>query len=216
MNNESFNKYIEQAIKENWERIALSDFDGVSYHYKDIARKIAKIHLLLESAEIKKGDKIAICGKNSAHWAVAFFAAITYGAVPVPILHEFKADNIHHIVNHSEAKLLLVGDIVWEDLNETLMKNLKGIFLLNDFSLLRSKSEKLTDMRNRLNEYFGKKYPARFTRCRKLLRRFSRGTRRYQLHLGLHRFFKRSNAPLPQFMVQCQILFRPFTVLVRR
>ena len=163
MNNESFNKYIEQAIKENWERIALSDFDGVSYHYKDIARKIAKIHLLLESAEIKKGDKIAICGKNSAHWAVAFFAAITYGAVPVPILHEFKADNIHHIVNHSEAKLLLVGDIVWEDLNETLMKNLKGIFLLNDFSLLRSKSEKLTDMRNRLNEYFGKKYPARFT-----------------------------------------------------
>ena len=100
MNNESFNKYIEQAIKENWERIALSDF---------------------------------------------------------------KADNIHHIVNHSEAKLLFVGDIVWEDLNETLMKNLKGIFLLNDFSLLRSKSEKLTDMRNRLNEYFGKKYPARFT-----------------------------------------------------
>ena len=89
MNNESFNKYIEQAIKENWERIALSDFDGVSYHYKDIARKIAKIHLLLESAEIKKGDKIAICGKNSAHWAVSFFAAITYGAVPVPILHEF-------------------------------------------------------------------------------------------------------------------------------
>ena len=84
-------------------------------------------------------------------------------AVPVPILHEFKADNIHHIVNHSEAKLLFVGDIVWEDLNETLMKNLKGIFLLNDFSLLRSKSEKLTDMRNRLNEYFGKKYPARFT-----------------------------------------------------
>ena len=163
MNNESFNKYIEKAIKENWERIALSDFDGVSYHYKDIARKIAKIHLLLESAEIKKGDKIAICGKNSAHWAVAFFAAITYGAVPVPILHEFKADNIHHIVNHSEAKLLFVGDIVWEDLNETLMKNLKGIFLLNDFSLLRSKSEKLTDMRNRLNEYFGKKYPARFT-----------------------------------------------------
>ena len=163
MNNESFNKYIEQAIKKNWERIALSDFDGVSYHYKDIARKIAKIHLLLESAEIKKGDKIAICGKNSAHWAVAFFAAITYGAVPVPILHEFKADNIHHIVNHSEAKLLFVGDIVWEDLNETLMKNLKGIFLLNDFSLLRSKSEKLTDMRNRLNEYFGKKYPARFT-----------------------------------------------------
>ncbi|HIY49739.1 MAG TPA: AMP-binding protein [Candidatus Barnesiella excrementavium] len=163
MNNESFNKYIERAIKENWERIALSDFDGVSYHYKDIARKIAKIHLLLESAGIEKGDKVAICGKNSAHWAVAFFAAITYGAVPVPILHEFKADNIHHIVNHSEAKLLFVGDGVWENLNGSLMKNLRGIFLLNDFSLLQSECERLIDMRNRLNEYFGRKYPSRFT-----------------------------------------------------
>ena len=163
MNNKSFNKYIERAIKENWERIALSDFDGVSYHYKDIARKIAKIHLLLESAGIEKGDKVAICGKNSAHWAVAFFAAITYGAVPVPILHEFKADNIHHIVNHSEAKLLFVGDGVWENLNGSLMKNLRGIFLLNDFSLLQSESERLIDMRNRLNEYFGRKYPSRFT-----------------------------------------------------
>lgn len=163
MNNESFNKYIERAIKENWERIALSDFDGVSYHYKDIARKIAKIHLLLESAGIEKGDKVAICGKNSAHWAVAFFAAITYGAVPVPILHEFKADNIHHIVNHSEAKLLFVGDGVWENLNGSLMKNLRGIFLLNDFSLLQSESERLINTRNRLNEYFGRKYPSRFT-----------------------------------------------------
>ena len=163
MDYESFNTYIEEAIKNNWERIALSDFDGVSYHYKDIARKIAKIHLLLESAEIKKGDKVAICGKNSAHWAVAFFAAITYGAVPVPILHEFKADNIHHIVNHSEAKLLFVGDGVWENLNENLMKNLTGIFLLNDFSLLKSNNQKLTDTRDRLNECFGRKYPSRFT-----------------------------------------------------
>ena len=163
MNYESFNKYIERAIKENWERIALSDFDGVSYHYKDIARKIAKIHLLLESAGIEHGDKVAICGKNSAHWAVAFFATITYGAVPVPILHEFKADNIHHIVNHSEAKLLFVGDGVWENLNENLMKDLRGILLLNDFSLLKSESERLIDTRNRLNEYFGRKYPSRFT-----------------------------------------------------
>ena len=141
----------------------MSDFDGVSYHYKDIARKIAKIHLLLESAGIEHGDKVAICGKNSAHWAVAFFATITYGAVPVPILHEFKADNIHHIVNHSEAKLLFVGDGVWENLNENLMKDLRGILLLNDFSLLKSNSERLIDTRNRLNEYFGRKYPSRFT-----------------------------------------------------
>ena len=163
MNYESFNTYIEDAIKSNWERIALSDFDGVSYHYKDIARKIAKIHLLLESAEIKKGDKIAICGRNSAHWAVAFFFFFSYGVMLLPILHEFKADNIHHIVNHSEAKLLFVGDGVWENLNENLMKNLTGIFLLNDFSLLKSKNKKLTDTRDRLNECFGKKYPSRFT-----------------------------------------------------
>ncbi len=163
MTNESFNAYIEQSIKENWERIALSDFEGVSYHYKDIARKIAKIHLLLESAGIEKGDKIALCGRNSAHWAVAFFATITYGAVPVPILHEFKADNVHHIVNHSESKLLFVGDVVWETLDESQMPALKGILLMTNFSILKSKCEKLTNARLHLNEYFGKKYPERFT-----------------------------------------------------
>ena len=138
MNNESFNKSIEQAIKEDWERIALSDFDGVSYHYKDIARKIAKIHLLLGSAEIKKGDKIAICGKNSAHWAVAFLQQSPMGPYPSPSYMNSSRQYTPHCQS-SEAKLLFVGDIVWEDLNETLMKNLKGIFLLNDFSLLRSK-----------------------------------------------------------------------------
>ncbi len=158
-----FNEYIENSIKENWERIALSDFDGVSYHYKDIARKIAKLHLILESADIQKGDKVAICGRNSAHWAVAFFATITYGAVPVPILHEFKADNVHHIVNHSESKLLFVGDQVWENLNEAHMTDLTGIILLTDFSILTSKSKKLSETRHHLNEYFGKKYPERFT-----------------------------------------------------
>ncbi len=158
-----FNEYIENSIKENWERIALSDFDGVSYHYKDIARKIAKLHLILESADIQKGDKVAICGRNSAHWAVAFFATITYGAVPVPILHEFKADNVHHIVNHSEAKLLFVGDMVWENLNEAHMSDLTGIILLTNFSVLTSKSKKLSETRHHLNELFGKKYPERFT-----------------------------------------------------
>ncbi len=163
MEYKSFNEYIENSIKENWERIALSDFDGVSYHYKDIARKIAKLHLILESANIQKGDKVAICGRNSAHWAVAFFATITYGAVPVPILHEFKADNVHHIVNHSESKLLFVGDQVWENLNEAHMTDLTGIILLTDFSILTSKSKKLSETRHHLNEYFGKKYPERFT-----------------------------------------------------
>lgn len=159
----SLNAYIEESIKKNWERVALSDFNGVSYQFKDVARKIEKIHLLLESAGIKTGDKIAICGKNSSHWAVAFFATLTYGAVPVPILHEFKADNIHHIVNHSDAKFLFVGDAVWENLNEVHMKNLNGIILINNFSVLASKNKKLIETRNRLNELFGKKYPSRFT-----------------------------------------------------
>lgn len=144
----SFNAYIENSIRDNWELTALSDFKGVSYSYKDIARKIEKMHILMEAAGIKKGDKIAICGRNSSHWAVAFFATLTYGAVVVPILHEFKPDNVHHIVNHSEAKLLFVGDVVYENLDKSKMPNLSGIILINDFSVLLSKSKKLTDARN--------------------------------------------------------------------
>lgn len=159
----SLNTLLEESIKSNWEKEALSDFNGVAYHYKDVARKIAKLHILFEHAGIEKGDKIAICGRNSSHWAVAFFASVAYGAVPVPILHEFKADNIHHIVNHSEAKLLFVGDAVWENLNEMQMTGLEGILLINDFSLLVSRNDKLTEARERLNEFFGKKYPSRFT-----------------------------------------------------
>ena len=158
----SFNAYIENSIRDNWELTALSDFKGVSYSYKDIARKIEKMHILMEAAGIKKGDKIAICGRNSSHWAVAFFATLTYGAVVVPILHEFKPDNVHHIVNHSEAKLLLVGDMVWENLNESAMPLLEGILMMNDFTLLVSRSERLTYAREHLNEMFGKKYPKNF------------------------------------------------------
>ena len=161
---QSFNWYIENAIKENWESIALSDFKGVSYSYKDIARKIAKMHILLEAADIKHGDKVAICGRNSSHWAVAFFATLTYGAVAVPILHEFKADNVHHIVNHSDAKFLFVGDIVWENLNEQQMPELNAIVMMTDFSVLKSKTNKLIDAREHLNEYFGKRFPSRFTK----------------------------------------------------
>ena len=160
----SFNAYIENSIRENWELTALSDFKGVSYNYKDIARKIEKMHILMEAAGVKKGDKIAICGRNSSHWAVAFFATLTYGAVVVPILHEFKPDNIHHIVNHSESKLLFVGDVVYENIDKSKMPGLTGIILINDFSVLHSQSEKLIDAREHLNQYFGDKYPERFRR----------------------------------------------------
>ncbi len=158
----SLNKYIENSIRENWEKLSLSDFDGVSYHYKDVARKIAKLHVLYEHIGLTPGDKVALCGKNSSQWSVAFLATITYGAVAVPILHEFKADNIHHLVNHSEAKIFFTDSAIWENLDASIMSNLDGVLLISNFSLLFSRSEKLTEARDHLNEYFGKKYPERF------------------------------------------------------
>ena len=139
-----FIDYIEQSIIKNWDKDALTDYKGITLQYKDVARKIAKFHIVLESAGIQPGDKIAVCGRNSAHWGVTFLATITYGAVIVPILHEFKADNIHNIVNHSEAKLLFVGDQAWENLNEDAMPLLEGIASLTDFTALVSRNEKLT------------------------------------------------------------------------
>ena len=160
--NQSFISYIQNSIINNWDLDALTDYKGATLQYKDVARKIEKIHILFEESGIKKGDKIAVCGRNSSLWGVTFLATLTYGAVIVPILHEFKADNIHNIVNHSEAKLLFVGDMVWEELNEAAMPLLEGIVLTTDFSLLISRSEKLTHARNHLNELFGKKYPKNF------------------------------------------------------
>lgn len=162
--NQSFIAFIEESIKKNWDLDALTDYKGATLQYKDVARKIEKIHILLEESGVQKGDKIAVCGRNSSHWGVTFLATLTYGAVIVPILHEFKADNVHNIVNHSEAKLLFVGDMVWENLNEHAMPNLEGIVLVNDFSVLVSRSEKLTYAREHLNELFGKKFPRNFRR----------------------------------------------------
>ncbi len=158
----SFIAFIEKSIKENWDLNALTDYNGATLQYKDVARKIEKLHILFEYSGIRKGDKIAICGRNSSHWGVAFLATLTYGAIIVPILHEFKADNVHNIVNHSEAKLLFVGDVVWENLNEAAMPLLEGIVLMTDFSLAISRSEKLSYAREHLNELFGKKYPKNF------------------------------------------------------
>ena len=157
-----FIDYIEQSIIKNWDKDALTDYKGITLQYKDVARKIAKFHIVLESAGIQPGDKIAVCGRNSAHWAVTFLATITYGAVIVPILHEFKVDNIHHIVNHSEAKLLFVGDQAWENLNEDAMPLLEGIALLTDFSPLVSRNEKLTYAFEHRNAIYGRQYPKNF------------------------------------------------------
>ena len=159
---ESFIQYIEQSIKNNWDKPSLTDFKGVTSSYKDVARKIEKLHILFEHSNIRKGDKIALCSRNMSAWGIAFLATLTYGAVAVPILNEFKPDNIHHIVNHSEARLLFVGDVVWENLDESAMPDIDGAIRIEDFSLRHSNKKSLTEARERLNELFGKKFPERF------------------------------------------------------
>jgi long-chain acyl-CoA synthetase len=154
---------IEKSIQDHWDLPAFSDYEGQTYHFKDVARRIEKYHIILEHAGVKKGDKVGIIGRNSSGWAIAFFGTLAYGAVAVPILHEFKPDNIHHIINHSEAKAILVGSNVWENLNEALMPNLKLIVGLESFAILKSKNKEVYKVRNRINEYFGKKYPRSFT-----------------------------------------------------
>lgn len=158
----SFNALIEQSIITNWDKDALTDFKGATLQYHDVARKIEKLHIMFESSGVVKGDKIALCGRNSSNWAVAFLATLTYGAVAVPILHEFTADQIHNIVNHSEAKLLFVGDYVATVIDQTKMPDLEGIIYIPDYSLVVSRTDKLTYAREHLNEMFGKKYPKYF------------------------------------------------------
>lgn len=153
---------IEESIRKNWNLDAMTNYKGATLQYKDVARKIEKMHILFEHAGIKKGDKIALCGRNSANWTATFLGVITYGAVAVPILHEFKADNVHNIVNHSEARMLFVGDQVWENFNEAAMPHLEGIIELKNFDLVVSRSQRLTYAREHLNEEFGKRYPCRF------------------------------------------------------
>ena len=158
----SFNAHIEQSIITNWDKDALTDFKGATLQYHDVARKIEKLHIMFESSGVVKGDKIALCGRNSSNWAVAFLATLTYGAVAVPILHVFTADQIHNIVNHSEAKLLFVGDYVASVIDQTKMPDLEGIIYIPDYSLVVSRTDKLTYAREHLNEMFGKKYPKYF------------------------------------------------------
>ena len=159
---DSFIQLIEQSIRKNWDRSALTDYKGATLQYKDVARKIEKMHILFQHAGIQPGAKIALCDGNRANWGSTFLGVITYGAVAVPILHEFKADNVHNIVNHSEARMLFVGDQVWENFNEAAMPHLEGIIELKNFDLVVSRSKQLSYAREHLNEEFGKKYPCRF------------------------------------------------------
>ena len=160
----SFNEIIEKSIIDNWDLDALTDYKGITLQYHDVARKIEKLHIMFENSGVERGDKIALCGRNSAHWAVAFLATLTYGAVAVPILHEFTPEQIHNIVNHSEAKILFVGDIVSTQVDATKMPSLEGIINIPDYSLALSRTDKLTYAREHLNELYGRKFPKYFRR----------------------------------------------------
>ncbi len=164
MNRDSFIANIEESLKNHWDYPALSDYKAEPKYYSFVAKQIAKAHIFFEECGIKKGDKIALCGRNSANWAISFFSIITYGAVAVPILHEFKPEAVHHLVNHSEAKLLFVGDVVWESLDEKKMEGLNGIILLTDFSLVSSNCAPCKRAFQRIEERFQKKYPKGFCR----------------------------------------------------
>lgn len=160
---DTLNAYIRQSISENWELPALTDFKGGTFTYRDVARKVAKLHLLFEHAGLQPGDRIALCGRNCAQWAIAAIASLTYGTVTVPILHDFKSDTVHHLVSHSEAKLLFTDSQTWENLDHDNMPHLKGALLINDYSLLFSRNKKLTEAREKLNKLFGERYPERFS-----------------------------------------------------
>ena len=153
---------VEDSIKKNWNRDALTDYKGCTLQYKDVARRIEKLHIMFNEVGIEPGDKISLCGRNSSNWGVAFLAALTYGAVPVPILHEFKADNVHNIINHSDSKLAFIGESNWENLNEDEIPNVLGVIRIEDYDLIISRDERLTYAREHLNELFGKKFPNRF------------------------------------------------------
>ncbi len=158
----SVNKTFEKSIRENWDRPALTNYQGVTLFYRDVARRIAKLHIAFEQCGLVKGDKVAICSRNQANWGVSFLAALTYGAVPVPILHEFKPSNIHYLVNHSEAKVLFTDEVIYEGLDSEEMPNVSVIVQINTLKFVYAKTPELWDIREHLNENFGKKYPNDF------------------------------------------------------
>ena len=159
----SVNKIFENSFKKNWDRPAISNYHGETLHFKDVARRMEKLHIMFEECGLQKGDKVAICSRNQANWAVTFLAILTHGAVPVPLLHEFKSANIHHLVNHSEAKILFVDEVIWEGLSETEMPDLHAIIQVNNFRILYAKDECIVEAKAHLNELFGRKYPEAFT-----------------------------------------------------
>ena len=158
-NIKSLNELFEKSFQKYWDFKALTDFHGETLYYRDLVRRIRMIHIGFEKCGLKKGDKVALCGRNQANWAVAFLATVTYGAVVVPILHEFKPGNIQHLVNHSDARIFFVGEQVWEGLSELEMPNLEAIVGLNDFAILYTPDQEIASIRKNINAIYKKIYP---------------------------------------------------------
>lgn len=159
---QSVNKLLEKSFKENWERNALSNYHGTTLKYREVAERVRYLHIAFEQCGLKKGDKVALCSRNQANWGVCFLAAMTYGAVPVPILHEFKPENIHHLVNHSEARVFFVGDEIWEGLSEVEMPGLEVIVQMNNLKFLYAKNSNDVEVRKNLTKTFENLYPEGF------------------------------------------------------
>jgi long-chain acyl-CoA synthetase len=159
---QSVNKILQKSFIQNWDRPALTNYQGMTLAYREVANRIAALHIAFEQCGLQKGDKVAICARNQANWGVSFLAAITYGAVAVPILHEFKPGNIHYLVNHSEAKVLFVDDVIWEGIIPEEMPDLQVIVQINNFKFYYAATEELYSIRLHLNEEFGRRYPNDF------------------------------------------------------
>ena len=191
----SFLKLIEYSIKEHWHLPSLTDYEGAEHNYKDVARWIEKLHILFEEGGIQPGDKVALCSRNTSNWGIAFLATLTYGAVAVPILNEFKPDTIHHIINHSGARLLFVGKSVWDNIDHESMPALDGIIAMADYSVISS--------RNPVGDLVFHPAPRGTANRGYTLPHGGTGrTGHDQLHIRHHQLAQRRDAPLPQYVVQ--------------
>ena len=161
--NERFLELIEKSIKTHWELPVLTDHNGKTFHYKNLAEEVAKLHIVFEQAGIRKGDKIALMGRNSSRWAIGFFGILSYGAVAVPILNDFKSDNVHFIINHSETKFFFVADSNWEKLDKSEMPDVISYLSLDDFSVIYSSQPEIVQVCEQIDARFRERYPESFT-----------------------------------------------------
>lgn len=160
---ESFIKQVGNVLVERWDNPILSNFKGATYKGCDMAKRVAELHILFKECGVEKGDKIALCGRNSSEWGIMFMGAITYGAVVVPILNDFTPEIVHNIVNHSQSKLVGIGDSNWGSLSFAEMPNIIGALRIEDCSVRESRSEELTNASAKMAELFAEKYPNGFT-----------------------------------------------------